>query len=62
DNKRQAAAIRRQLDEAVYRCRMEGEAIAIGHLDEVTLQVLAEDLPGISDRGADLVKPSEMTK
>ena len=62
DNKRQAAAIRRQLDEAVYRCRMDGEAVAIGHLDEVTLQVLAEDLPGIAGRGADLVKPSEMTK
>jgi uncharacterized protein len=62
DNKRQAAAIRRQLDEAVYRCRMDGEAVAIGHLDEMTLQVLAEDLPGIAGRGADLVKPSEMTR
>ena len=62
DNDRDAAAIRRQLEEAVYRCRLEGEIIAIGHLDRVTLQVLAEDLPGVAARGADLVKPSELVR
>jgi polysaccharide deacetylase 2 family uncharacterized protein YibQ len=62
DNRRDAAAIRTQLDEAVYRCRLDGEAIAIGHLDAVTLQVLADELPGIAGRGADLVKPSELTR
>ena len=62
DNVRSAAAIRKQLDEAVYRCRMEGEIIAIGHLDKVTLQVLFEDLPGISARGADLVKPTDLVR
>jgi hypothetical protein len=62
DNQRSPDAIRRQLDEAVYRCRLEGEAIAIGHLDEVTLQVLAAELPGLAARGADLVRPSELVR
>ena len=62
DNVRDAVAIRRQLEEAIYRCRLEGEIIAIGHLDRVTLQVLAEDLPGFAARGADLVKPSELVR
>jgi polysaccharide deacetylase 2 family uncharacterized protein YibQ len=62
DNQRDPASIRSQLDEAVYRCRMEGEIIAIGHLDHVTLEVLSEELPGIAARGADLVKPSELVR
>jgi polysaccharide deacetylase 2 family uncharacterized protein YibQ len=62
DNDRNAAAIRKQLDEAVYRCRIDGEAIAIGHLDPVTVEVLAAELPGISKRGADLVKPSDLVR
>jgi polysaccharide deacetylase 2 family uncharacterized protein YibQ len=62
DNTRSEKAVRRQLDEAVYRCRLEGEIIAIGHVDEVTIKVLAADLPGLADRGADLVKPSDLTR
>jgi hypothetical protein len=62
DNERNAPAIRKQLDEAVYRCRLDGEAIAIGHLDSVTIEVLAEELPGLAAKGADLVKPSELVK
>lgn len=62
DNERKASAIRRQLEEAVYRCRIDGEAIAIGHLDPVTVQVLAEELPGLAARGADLVKPSDLVR
>jgi len=62
DNERDRAAIRRQLAEAVRRCRLEGEIIAIGHLDQVTIEVLAEELPGISKRGADLVKPSRLVR
>jgi len=62
DNERKSSAIRNQLDEAVYRCRIDGEAIAIGHLDPVTVRVLAEELPGISKRGADLVKPSDLVR
>jgi polysaccharide deacetylase 2 family uncharacterized protein YibQ len=62
DNQRQRAAIRRQLDEAVYRCRLEGRAIAIGHLAKVTLEVLDQELPSLSKRGADLVAPSALVK
>ena len=62
DNERDPAAIRRQLAEAVFRCRMEGEIIAIGHLDPVTVEVLAEELPGLAKRGADLVRPSALVK
>ncbi|MCU0234309.1 MAG: divergent polysaccharide deacetylase family protein [Thermoanaerobaculales bacterium] len=62
DNERSPAAIRRQLDEAVYRCRVEGEIIAIGHVDEVTVRVLAAELPGVAARGADLVRPSTLVR
>ena len=62
DNERSAAAIRVQLDEAVYRSRMEGEIIAIGHLDKVTIEVLEQELPGLSGRGADLVNPSDLVR
>ncbi len=62
DNERDRAAIRRQLEEAVRRCRLEGEIIAIGHVDPVTIEVLAEELPGISKRGADLVRPSALVR
>lgn len=62
DNERTRAAVRRQLDEAVYRCRLEGGAIAIGHLAKVTLEVLDQELPTLSKRGADLVAPSALVK
>jgi len=62
DNTREPGAIRKQLDEAVYQCRINGEAIAIGHLDPVTVQVLAEELPTIAERGADLVNPSDLVR
>ena len=62
DNTRSPAAIRKQLAEAVRRSRMEGEIIAIGHLDKTTVEVLFEDLPGLSKRGADLVKPSDLVR
>jgi len=62
DNERSPAAIRTQLDEAVYRSRMEGEIIAIGHLDKVTIEVLWKELPGLAQRGADLVNPSDLVR
>jgi polysaccharide deacetylase 2 family uncharacterized protein YibQ len=62
DNERSASAIRAQLEEAIYRCRMEGEIIAIGHLDKVTIEVLAQELPGLAKRGADLVNPTDLVR
>jgi polysaccharide deacetylase 2 family uncharacterized protein YibQ len=62
DNQRSAPAIRRQLAEAVEKCRLDGQAIAIGHLDAVTIQVLDDELPGLARRGADLVRPTELMR
>jgi hypothetical protein len=62
DNTRSSAAIRAQLDEAVERCRLEGATIAIGHLDPMTVQTLAADLPGLAKRGAVLVRPSALLR
>ena len=62
DNQRDRAAIRQQLEEAVRRCRLEGGIIAIGHLDQVTIEVLAQELPGLANRGADLVRPSRLVR
>ena len=41
---------------------LEGEIIAIGHLDPVTIEVLSQELPGLAKRGADLVRPSDLVK
>lgn len=60
DNERTEDAIRAQLDEAVYRSRMEGEIIAIGHLNAVTIAVLTEELPGLAERGVVLVRPTAL--
>jgi polysaccharide deacetylase 2 family uncharacterized protein YibQ len=62
DNQRSAASIRKQLEEAVELCRLEGEAIAIGHLDPVTVEVLAEELPTLAKRRADLVRPTALVR
>jgi polysaccharide deacetylase 2 family uncharacterized protein YibQ len=62
DNERSAPAIRAQLDEAVYRSRMEGAIIAIGHLDPVTVEVLSQELLGLSALGADLVRPTDLVR
>ncbi len=60
DNERSAAAIREQLDEAVYRARMEGEIVAIGHLTEITVETLREELPKLGKRGVSLARPTEV--
>jgi polysaccharide deacetylase 2 family uncharacterized protein YibQ len=62
DNERTERAISAQLAEAVYRARMDGEAIAIGHLAAPTVAVLERELPGLSERGADLVRPGELVR
>ncbi len=62
DNERTGDAIRAQLDEAVYRSRMEGEIIAIGHLNEVTVAVLVEELPSLAERGVVLARPTALLR
>jgi polysaccharide deacetylase 2 family uncharacterized protein YibQ len=60
DNERSAVTVRRQLDEAVYRALMDGEIVAIGHLNQVTVGVLNDEIPRLSERGITLVRPSEL--
>jgi polysaccharide deacetylase 2 family uncharacterized protein YibQ len=60
DNERTPAAIRTQLDEAVYRALTEGQIIAIGHLNEVTIGVLTDELPALKSRGVTLVRPTAL--
>jgi hypothetical protein len=60
DNDRSSAAIREQLDEAVYRALTEGEIVAIGHLNELTIGVLETEIPRLSGRGISLVRPTEL--
>lgn len=62
DNQRDRGAISAQLAEAVYRSRMEGEIVAIGHLTEVTVSVLADELPGLSERRVTLVRPTALLR
>jgi polysaccharide deacetylase 2 family uncharacterized protein YibQ len=62
DNTRSTAAIRAQLAEAVEKCRIDGATIAIGHLDPVTVETLADELPGLAQRGAVLVRPSALLR
>lgn len=62
DNDRSRPAIDAQLAEAVYRARADGEAIAIGHLNQGMLEVLEERLPTIGQRGVDLVRPSDLMR
>jgi polysaccharide deacetylase 2 family uncharacterized protein YibQ len=60
DNERTPSAIRAQLEEAIYRSRMEGEIIAIGHLTDVTVAVLVDELPKLGKRHVTLVRPTEL--
>lgn len=62
DNERTPVAVRAQLAEAVYHALLEGEAVAIGHLDPVTVQVLAAELSDLEARGITLVRPSEVVR
>jgi len=62
DNERSEDAIRAQLEEAVYRAKTEGEIIAIGHLTEVTVKVLSEELPKLRKRNVTLVRPTELLR
>jgi polysaccharide deacetylase 2 family uncharacterized protein YibQ len=62
DNERTRNAVRTQLQEAIDRCRVEGEVIALGHLARVTIEVLKEEAPTLKRRGADLVPPSKLVR
>jgi polysaccharide deacetylase 2 family uncharacterized protein YibQ len=60
DNERTEAAILEQLDEAVYRALIEGEIIAIGHLNDLTVAVLRKEIPKLEQRGVSLARPTDL--
>ncbi|MCP4896493.1 MAG: divergent polysaccharide deacetylase family protein [bacterium] len=62
DNQKSERAILSQLEEAIYRARSQGSALAIGHYTASTVRVLERELPTLPGRGADLVAPSELLR
>lgn len=62
DNDHSMAAIRLQLEDAVYEAKKYGEAIAIGHFKKTTIDVLAQDASGLKDRGVTLVRPGSLMR
>ena len=60
DDAQEASAIRRQLELAVHGAKEKGEAIAIGHPHNETLQALREMLPQVQAQGVQLVHASAL--
>ena len=56
------AAVRRQLGNLVDAARERGVAVGIGHPYPVTLRVLAEEIPGLKQRGIRLLRASEVVR
>jgi uncharacterized protein len=62
DDVQEAAAIRRELEQAVRDARMRGTAVAIGHPHPATLEVLDEELPQLEREGVGLVFVSQIVR
>ena len=60
DDVEEAAAIRKQMEQAIRGAKEKNGAIAIGHPHAVTLQVLQEMLPEAQSQGVRLVFVSEL--
>jgi polysaccharide deacetylase 2 family uncharacterized protein YibQ len=60
DDVQEAGAIRRQLELAIRGAKEKGQAIAIGHPHNETLQVLREMLPQVQAQGVQLVHASAL--
>jgi uncharacterized protein len=56
------AAVRKQLESLADAAHERGIAVGIGHPYPVTLRVLAEQLPGLKERGIRLVRASEVVR
>ena len=57
-----AAAVRRQLQILAAAAKARGTAIGIGHPHDVTLRVLAEEVPRLRDQGFRFVRASEAVR
>lgn len=62
DNVQEYAYVAGQLDELVTVAKRHGKAIAICHPHPVTVQVLADKLPGLKARGLEIVRVSDLVK
>jgi hypothetical protein len=62
DNDQSPAAIQRQLETAVELARLDGWAVAIGHVHPTTVSVLEERWELLRHLGADPVAPSEVVR
>ena len=60
DNEPTVEAVRRQFRELLRHARRDGTALAIGHPHPATLAVLAEELPGLTEQGLQLVPVSTL--
>lgn len=60
DNVQTDAAIREQIELAGRVARSQGVAVAIGHLNPVTVNALAHELPSLRARGIQLVRASDV--
>jgi len=54
-------AVRRALEQAVTRARIQGSAVAIGHVHPLTVELLALELPRIAGE-VKLVRPSQLLR
>ena len=62
DDVETADAVRAQIELAASEARKNGSAIAIGHPHDVTLEVVAEELPKLQAEGIRLVFASDLTE
>jgi polysaccharide deacetylase 2 family uncharacterized protein YibQ len=60
DNVQTDAAIREQIELAGKVARSQGVAVAIGHLNSVTVNALARELPSLRERGIQLVRARDV--
>lgn len=62
DNERDAASIKKRINEAVHLAKKHGSAIAIGHPYPETIKALQEIIPGLSGSEISVVRLSELVK
>jgi len=60
DDVREVSAVRKQIDLALRGAKEKGEAVAIGHPHQATLEALSEVLPQAEARGVHLVYASDL--
>jgi polysaccharide deacetylase 2 family uncharacterized protein YibQ len=58
DNVQTDTAIRQQIEVAARVAREQGVAVAIGHLNPVTVNALASEIPSLRAQGIQLVRAS----